>query len=35
MIEPILLVFLAVIVGFIVFALFMPLLQMMQNLSKR
>jgi type IV pilus assembly protein PilC len=35
LIEPILLVFLAVAVGFIVFALFMPLLQMMQNLNKR
>jgi type IV pilus assembly protein PilC len=35
LIEPILLVFLAVAVGFIVFALFMPLLQMMQRLGKR
>jgi type IV pilus assembly protein PilC len=35
LIEPILLVFLAVAVGFIVFALFMPLLQMMQGLGKR
>jgi type IV pilus assembly protein PilC len=35
LIEPILLVVLAVIVGFIVFALFMPLLQMMQGLGKR
>ncbi|MBL8752167.1 MAG: type II secretion system F family protein [Planctomycetes bacterium] len=35
MIEPILLVFLAVAVGFIVFALFMPLLQMMQTMGKR
>lgn len=35
LIEPILLVFLAVVVGFIVFALFMPLLQMMQGLGKR
>jgi type IV pilus assembly protein PilC len=35
MIEPILLVVLAVIVGFIVFALFMPLLTMMQSIGKR
>jgi type IV pilus assembly protein PilC len=35
LIEPILLVFLAVAVGFIVFALFMPLLTMMQQMSKR
>lgn len=34
LIEPILLVFLAVAVGFIVFALFMPLLQMMQRMGK-
>jgi len=33
-IEPILLVVMAVIVGFIVFALFMPLLTMMQNLKR-
>ncbi|MBM3960757.1 MAG: type II secretion system F family protein [Planctomycetes bacterium] len=35
LIEPTLLVFLAFAVGFIVFALFMPLLQMMQGLGKR
>jgi type IV pilus assembly protein PilC len=35
LIEPILLVFLAVAVGFIVFALFMPLLTMMQTMGKR
>ena len=35
LIEPILLVFLAVAVGFIVFALFMPLLTMMQQMGKR
>ncbi|MFN3244796.1 MAG: type II secretion system F family protein [Planctomycetota bacterium] len=35
LIEPILLVVMAVIVGFIVFALFMPLLTMMQQMSKR
>ena len=35
LIEPILLVVMAVVVGFIVFALFMPLLQMMQQMSKR
>ena len=35
LIEPILLVAMAVIVGFIVFALFMPLLTMMQQMSKR
>ena len=35
LIEPILLVVLAVIVGFIVFALFMPLLTMMQQIGKR
>jgi type IV pilus assembly protein PilC len=35
LIEPILLVFLAVAVGFIVFALFMPLLQMMQQMGSR
>ncbi len=35
LIEPILLVFLAFAVGFIVFALFMPLLQMMQQMGKR
>lgn len=35
MIEPILLVVLAVVVGFIVFALFMPLLTMMQSIGKR
>ena len=35
LIEPILLVLMAVIVGFIVFALFMPLLTMMQQMSKR
>jgi type IV pilus assembly protein PilC len=35
LIEPILLVVLAVVVGFIVFALFMPLLTMMQQMSKR
>ncbi len=35
LIEPILLVFLAVAVGFIVFALFMPLLQMMQQMGRR
>lgn len=34
-IEPILLVVMAVVVGFIVFALFMPLLQMMQQISRR
>jgi type IV pilus assembly protein PilC len=34
-IEPILLVVMAVIVGFIVFALFMPLLTMMQQMSRR
>jgi type IV pilus assembly protein PilC len=34
-IEPILLVFMAVVVGFIVFALFMPLLTMMQTLNRR
>ncbi len=34
-IEPILLVVLAVIVGFIVFALFMPLLTMMQTMSRK
>ena len=34
LIEPILLVFLAVAVGFIVFALFMPLLQMMQQMGR-
>jgi type IV pilus assembly protein PilC len=34
-IEPILLVIMAVIVGFIVFALFMPLLTMMQQISRR
>lgn len=34
-IEPILLVIMAVIVGFIVFALFMPLLTMMQTLNRR
>jgi len=34
-IEPILLVVMAVIVGFIVFALFMPLLTMMQQISRR
>lgn len=34
LIEPIMLVFLAVVVGFIVFALFMPLLQMMQGMGK-
>ncbi|MBL9078781.1 MAG: type II secretion system F family protein [Planctomycetes bacterium] len=34
-IEPILLVVMAVAVGFIVFALFMPLLQMMQQISRR
>lgn len=33
-IEPILLVIMAVVVGFIVFALFMPLLTMMQTMSK-
>ncbi len=33
-IEPILLVFMAVVVGFIVFALFMPLLTMMQTMRK-
>ncbi|MCR9247148.1 MAG: type II secretion system F family protein [bacterium] len=33
-IEPILLVVMAVVVGFIVFALFMPLLSMMQNLKR-
>lgn len=33
-IEPILLVVMAVVVGFIVFALFMPLLTMMQNLKR-
>ncbi|MFK7743070.1 MAG: type II secretion system F family protein [Planctomycetota bacterium] len=35
LIEPILLVVMAVIVGFIVFALFMPLLKMMQQMSRR
>jgi type IV pilus assembly protein PilC len=35
LIEPILLVVLAVVVGFIVFALFMPLLTMMQQIGKR
>ncbi|MCB9876026.1 MAG: type II secretion system F family protein [Planctomycetes bacterium] len=35
LIEPILLVIMAVVVGFIVFALFMPLLTMMQQMSKR
>jgi len=35
MIEPLLLVVMAVIVGFIVFALFMPLLKMMQTMSRR
>lgn len=35
MIEPILLVVMAVVVGFIVFALFMPLLKMMQTMSRR
>jgi type IV pilus assembly protein PilC len=35
LIEPILLVVLAVVVGFIVFALFMPLLQMMQQMGRR
>jgi len=35
LIEPILLVAMAVIVGFIVFALFMPLLTMMQQMGKR
>ena len=35
LIEPILLVLMAVIVGFIVFALFMPLLTMMQQMSQR
>jgi type IV pilus assembly protein PilC len=34
-IEPILLVVMAVVVGFIVFALFMPLLTMMQQISRR
>ena len=34
LIEPILLVVMAVVVGFIVFALFMPLLTMMQNLEQ-
>lgn len=34
LIEPILLVVLAVVVGFIVFALFMPLLQMMQRMGR-
>lgn len=34
LIEPIMLVFLAVAVGFIVFALFMPMLQMMQRMGK-
>ncbi len=34
-IEPILLVLMAVVVGFIVFALFMPLLTMMQQISRR
>jgi type IV pilus assembly protein PilC len=34
-IEPILLVVMAVIVGFIVFALFMPLLSMMKQISRR
>lgn len=35
LIEPIMLVVMAVAVGFIVFALFMPLLTMMQQMSKR
>jgi len=35
LIEPILLVVMALIVGFIVFALFMPLLTMMQQMSRR
>ncbi|GAB4148431.1 MAG: type II secretion system F family protein [Planctomycetota bacterium] len=35
MIEPILLVVMAVVVGFIVFALFTPLLTLMQNLNRR
>ena len=35
LIEPIMLVVMAGIVGFIVFALFMPLLTMMQQMSKR
>lgn len=35
LIEPILLVFMAFAVGFIVFALFMPLLTMMQQIGKR
>ena len=35
LIEPIMLVVLAVIVGFIVFALFMPLLTMMQQIGKK
>jgi type IV pilus assembly protein PilC len=35
MIEPILLVLMAIIVAFIVFALFMPLLKMMQTMSRR
>ena len=35
LIEPILLVVMAVVVGFIMFALFMPLLTMMQQMSKR
>ncbi|MCA8966258.1 MAG: type II secretion system F family protein, partial [Planctomycetes bacterium] len=34
-IEPILLVVMAVVVGFIVFALFMPLLTMMQGMSRK
>ena len=34
-IEPILLVVMAIVVGFIVFALFMPLLTMMQTMNKR
>ena len=34
-IEPILLVIMAVVVGFIVFALFMPLLTMMQGMSRK
>ena len=35
LIEPILLVFMAVAVGFIVFALFMPLITMMQQMSTK
>jgi type IV pilus assembly protein PilC len=34
-IEPIMLVFMAVMVGFIVFALFTPLLTLMQTLNRR